>query len=203
MYTRMSAEKRQSSPRSLGNEINVICDRHKWERGTRKTALYIALREFQPSSIKSELVSDLMNSVSMLDGSGQSASVGGFCVCNALPGGDGALDISRSTSFGPAYSGSGNRLSTDELKLMPQLKAKRFCAMKQWLSGGLRVWLVHQWGQHSLLMAATTFPLASSWQLSVRTFPVAFFSSAIENVSQASGRGRQRPGWICAGIRPF
>lgn len=58
---------------SLENEINVICDRHKWERGTRKTALYIALREFQPirsSSIKSHLASDLMNSVPTLDGSG-------------------------------------------------------------------------------------------------------------------------------------
>lgn len=55
---------------SLENEINVICDRHKWERGTRKTALYTVLREFQPSSIKSHLASGLMKSVSTLDASG-------------------------------------------------------------------------------------------------------------------------------------
>lgn len=87
---------------------------------------------------------------------------------------------------------------------MLQLKAKECFAIEKWLSGERESgWCISGASTQVLMMAATDFPLASSWQLSVRRFPVALFSSAIENVGQASGRGRQRPGWIYAGIIPF
>lgn len=46
--------------------MNVIYDRHKWERGTRKPTPYVAPREFQPirtSSIMNVLAGDLRDSV--------------------------------------------------------------------------------------------------------------------------------------------
>lgn len=187
--------------------MTVICDRHKWERGTRKTVLYIALREFQlirPSPIKSDLVGDWSDTIPTLDGSDQH---GRPLACEAF-----YLRIAVLLAYHDRHRLSQpirsrhTRLSTGELHVMPQLRAKghhsTYFAIEQWLQGdGRRVGA--SVGQHSALMAATTFPLASSWQLSVRRFPVAFFSAAIESVSQASGRGRQRPGWIFAGITPF
>lgn len=108
--------------------------------------------------------------------------MGGFAVRNALPEGDSTVEVSRSASFGPAYSKQGSTLSTSGLQLMLQLKAKECFAIEEWLSGeGESGWCISGASTQVLMIAATDFPLASSWQLSVRSFPVAFFSSATEN----------------------